>query len=126
MKTTLKKAALYIFALFFIAAGINHFVNPAFYLPLIPPYFPFPETINIVSGVLEIVAGGLLLFPTYRAWGGWLIVAMMLAFIPSHVYFIQMGNCIPDGLCVPAWVGWARLLVIHPLLIYAGFTATKG
>ena len=126
MKNTLKKAALYIFALFFIVAGVNHFINPAFYLPLIPPYFPFPAIINIVSGVLEIIAGGLLFLPQYRRWGGWLIVAMMIAFIPSHVYFIQMGNCVPGGLCVPAWVGWARLLVIHPLLIFAGYVSREG
>ena len=44
-------------ALFYVVAGLNHFVNPAFYLPLIPPYFPYHTLINVSSGVIEILLG---------------------------------------------------------------------
>ena len=33
------------------------------------------------------------------------------------IYFININSCIPKGLCVPQWVGWVRLIVIHPILI---------
>jgi len=33
-----KVAMKYLLAVFFIAAGMNHFANPDFYLKIIPPY----------------------------------------------------------------------------------------
>ncbi|WP_250630105.1 DoxX family protein [Rhodoflexus caldus] len=104
-------------AAFFALAGLNHFVMPEFYLPLIPDYLPFPDRINVMAGVAEVVLGVGLLIAPLRQWAAWGIVALLVAFIPSHVYFIQIGSCVAGGLCVPPWVAWVRLLVIHPLLI---------
>lgn len=111
------KAITYILGAFFIIAGSNHFVNPEFYLPLIPPYIPFPSVVNSVSGILEILLGAGLFLPKWRTFSAWGIIVLLWLFIPSHVYFIQIGSCIPEGLCVPPWVGWLRLIIIHPLLI---------
>lgn len=121
----MKTFGKYLFGLFFITAGANHFISPSFYLPLIPPYFPYPEAINLLSGVAEILLGILLLLPRFQKWAGYGIVLLMLAFIPAHVYFIQIGNCIEGGLCVAAWIGWVRLVVIHPLLIGLGYYFSK-
>lgn len=103
---------------FYAFAGFNHFFDPKFYYDLIPPYLPFPEFINTFSGVIEIVFAVMHLFDRYRKLGSQLIIAMLIAFIPSHVYFIEIGSCIDGGLCVDAWIGWVRLVVIHPILIY--------
>ncbi len=105
--------------LFFIAAGLNHFLTPGFYLPLIPPAFPFPEFINIASGILEIAGGIGYLATRHRKMSGYLLVMLMILFIPSHVYFVREGSCIENALCVPDWVGWARLVFIHPLIIWS-------
>jgi uncharacterized membrane protein len=104
-------------ALFYLAAGVNHFWHPEFYLPLIPPYFPWPEAINILSGIAEIILALGLFSPRLRPYAAWGIIALLVAFIPSHVYFVQIDGCIPDGLCTPLWVAWLRLLLIHPLLM---------
>lgn len=104
-------------AAFYFLAGINHFRDPDFYLPLIPDYFVFKEEINALSGLIEVVFGVLLCFESTRKMAAYGIVMMLAAFIPSHVYFIQIGSCVENGLCVPEWVGWARLLIIHPILI---------
>lgn len=107
----------WIFIIFMIIAGVNHFVNPDFYLPLIPDYLPHPIEINIVSGILEIVLALMLINPKLRQHAAWGIILLLMLFIPSHVYFIQIGACIPEGLCTPLWVAWFRLIVIHPLLL---------
>jgi uncharacterized membrane protein len=104
-------------AAFYFFAGVNHFINPAFYLPLIPPYFPYPDAINWISGIAEMALAIGLLVPVTRMAASYLIIAMLVAFIPSHVYFIQVGGCIAGGLCAPEWVGWFRLLIVHPMLI---------
>lgn len=114
----IRKLGFYALAAFYLLAGINHFIDPDFYYGLIPPWLPWPVTINVLSGVAEIVLAIGLLLPATRKLSAWLIVLMLLAFIPSHVYFIQIGSCVEGGLCTPAVVGWVRLVVIHPLLIW--------
>ena len=122
----MKRVSLIIQAIFYLFAGINHFIDPEFYLPLIPPYFILPEVINVLAGIIEIGLGiGLLLQPMRKIASN-LIIVMLVAFIPSHVYFIQIGSCIPDGLCVPEWIGWIRLIVIHPLLIWWAWSVRKS
>ncbi|MFS4415104.1 MauE/DoxX family redox-associated membrane protein [Maribacter sp. 2307ULW6-5] len=115
----------YLLSGFMLFAGANHFMDPGFYLPLIPPYLPFPDLINVVSGALEILFGGMLLFPKLRPWGAYGIVGLLVLFIPSHVHFIAIDACVPDGLCTPIWVAWARLVVVHPLLLWWAWAMRK-
>jgi uncharacterized membrane protein len=112
-----KKISLILQSLFYMAAGLNHFVNPGFYLDLIPPYFPFKEIINHASGVVEMLLGTALFITATRRFAAWALIIMLVAFIPSHVYFIQIGGCVEGGLCTGLEVAWIRLLLIHPLLI---------
>lgn len=121
----MKKLLRYLLSLFFVFAGVNHFVNPEFYLPLIPPYFPYPDAINLVSGIIEIGFGVGLLIRKVSKYAAWGIIALLVAFIPSHVYFIQIGSCVPDGLCVPELLGWLRLVLVHPILIGWAYFCTK-
>jgi uncharacterized membrane protein len=112
--------------IFYLTAGFNHFINPEFYLPLIPPFFNSPNIINILSGVAEIVlAIGILFYPS-RKYASYGIILMLLVFIPSHIYFIQLNSCIEEGLCVPEWIGWFRLLIIHPVLLLWAWLAGKS
>ena len=119
-----RKISLYIQSAFYVFAGSNHFINPDFYLDLIPAYLPFHEGINWIAGIAEVLLGVGLLFQLTRTWSSYGIMAMLVAFIPSHIYFVQIGSC-TDELCVPAWVGWFRLLAIHPLLLYWAWTHRK-
>lgn len=102
---------------FYLFAGCYHFINPDFYYGLIPDYLPYPKLINYGSGTLEILLAIGILIPKYRKIAVTGIILLLILFIPSHVYFIQQGSCIEGGLCVPKWLGWMRLLVIHPILI---------
>lgn len=112
-------------AAFFALAGLNHFIMQEFYLPLIPDYLPSPDQINLMAGIIEVMLGIGLLIAPIRQWAAWGIIALLIAFIPSHVYFIQIGSCVEGGLCVPSWVAWVRLLLIHPLLIGWAWYARK-
>lgn len=112
-------------ATFYVVAGVNHFIDPEFYYDLIPDYLPFPDVINTLSGLAEIVLGLGILFKKSRRVSGYLIVIMLIGFIPAHVYFLQIGSCVEGGLCVPEWISWLRLLVIHPLLIWWAFSVSR-
>ncbi|SCY06348.1 Uncharacterized membrane protein [Nonlabens sp. Hel1_33_55] len=112
-----KKISLILFIIFYGFAGINHFLNPETYEQLIPNWLGDSAIINLVAGVVEIAVAILAIFKPTRKWAGYLTIAMLLAFIISHVYYIQLGHCAGD-LCLDPWIGWIRLVVIHPLLIY--------
>jgi len=117
MAINLKKTATFLLGIFFILAGINHFVMPEFYHPLIPDYFPFPVFINYASGIIEILLGLGVLITRSRYYAALGIVVLMVFFIPSHIHFIIIGSCVEDGLCLHPAIAWIRLVVIHPLLI---------
>ena len=53
----LKTGLKWLMALIYIALGINHFVNPGFYLRIMPDFIPAHEFMVAASGVAEIVLG---------------------------------------------------------------------
>lgn len=120
-----KNLSTTLLAAFYGIAGLYHFINNEFYLGLIPDYIPKPIIINYVVGLVELLLGLLVLLPKYRRMACCAIMVLLVVVIPSHVYFIQIGSCVPDGLRVPNWVSWSRLIVIHPLLIYWAYAVSK-
>lgn len=121
----IKTLGRYLMAGFYLFGGVNHFLTPQFYLPLIPDYLPEPVLLNIFAGGAAIVLAIGLLVPKYQKFAAWGVIALLVAFIPVHIYFIEMGSCIPDVLCTSELLGWVRLLLIHPLLIGWSWIYTK-
>jgi len=52
-----KSISKYVLAIFMMGAGTMHFVNPDFFLKIVPPYLPLHEELVLVSGVCEILLG---------------------------------------------------------------------
>lgn len=76
----------------YAAAGVNHFVNPKFYLRIIPPYLPWHKMINYLSGLAEVVLGVGMFIPTYRSFAAWGIIALLIAVFPANLYMYQKGH----------------------------------
>lgn len=112
-----KKVSLISAIIFFFVGGVNHFISPNFYEPLIPPYFTYISAINLLAGVAEILGALGLAIKKLRMSASYGLILLMIAFIPSHIYFIQIDSCVAEGLCVSEWIAWIRLLIIHPLII---------
>jgi uncharacterized membrane protein len=94
-------------AVFFIAAGANHFRSPETYFGMMPPWLPWPVGLNLISGAAEILGGlGLLVPATRRFAGGGLIVFLAVVF-PANVHVAFMGH-MPGFHFSPA-VLWLRL-----------------
>jgi len=111
-------------ALLYIAAGANHFVNPSVYLKLIPPYLPDHAALNYAAGLAEIIGGVLLCFPVTRSFAAWGLIAMLIAFLPAHIYMIQQAP-IPMGIfTITPFIAWVRM-PLQLLLIYWAYGFTK-
>src|SRR5690348_7834301 len=67
-------------------AGVMHFVKPDFFDPIVPDWMPgSPRTTTYVSGVVELVAAGLVAHPRTRRFGGWFAFLTFLGVYPANV-----------------------------------------
>lgn len=117
----LKTMSLWLQALAYMGAGVNHFINAASYITMIPPYFPFKPELNILVGVIEILLGGLLLiWKKQRKLVAGAIILFLIAVIPTHIYHIQMNGNIPgSSFVMPLWGAWLRMAIQFLLMGWA-------
>jgi uncharacterized membrane protein len=118
---TAKKISLVLLVIGYIAAGINHFRIPAFYMGIIPDYLPYHQIINTLAGIFEIAFGLLLIFPKTRAVAAWGIIVLLILFLPVHIAMLN-GHTQLNGTSVkPIWA-WARLFFQPVLILWAYFS----
>lgn len=85
----MKRISLILMSLLYISAGIYHFINPTFYLKIMPDYIPSHLMMIYLSGAIEIILGIALLLKKFQKTAGWLIILMLIVFIPVHIKMIQ-------------------------------------
>jgi uncharacterized membrane protein len=113
-----KKISLILLIIGYIAAGINHFRIPAFYISIIPSYLPYPQILNTLAGLFEIAFGLMLIFAPTRKLAAWGIVLMLIAFLPVHIAMLGGHTQVDDMQVKPVWA-WARLFFQPVLILWA-------
>ena len=93
--TTIKTISQFVLAIFMVGAGVMHFVNPGFFLKIMPPYLPLHKELVLVSGVFEVLLGVLLLVPACSRWAAWGIIALLIAVFPANPHVFQNQELIP-------------------------------
>ena len=111
-----------IFAVFFIAAGFNHFIDPAFYLRIVPPYLPWPQMLVVVSGMAEIVLGVGLLIPRLSRLAAWGLIGLLIAVFPANIHMAMHPELYPT---IPESLLWLRLPLQGLLIIWAYWYTRK-
>ena len=106
----------YLFAVFFILAGFNHFINTAFYLRIMPPYLPWHLLLVYLSGIIEIVLGILLLIPKFTRMAAWGMIALLVAVFPANIHMAVNHELYPEYSVTPLWI---RLLLQFVLIAWA-------
>ena len=101
-----RKLALLAFSSFFITVGIDHFINPDFYLAIMPPMLPLHLEAVYVSGFFEILGGLGLLLSRFRKISGWGLLALLIAVYPANIYMAITPNAFPD---IPVYMLYFRL-----------------
>ena len=103
------KIFLCIYALFYIAAGFNHFLSTQGYYAIMPEWLPAHKFLIYLSGISEITFGVLLLFKRTRKLAAWLIILMLLAFMPAHIYMIQKAPFMLKSIEITPLIAWIRI-----------------
>jgi uncharacterized membrane protein len=83
-------------AAFFINVGVDHFLNPDFYLSIMPPAFPLHSEAVYISGFFEVLGGVCVLIPRLRKIAGWGLVALLVAVYPANIYMAITPEAFPD------------------------------
>ncbi|RDC56083.1 DoxX family membrane protein [Pedobacter chinensis] len=103
------KIFLWIYALFYVLAGCNHFVSTKVYYAIMPGWLPAHEFLIYLSGAFEIILGILLIFSKTRKLASLLIILMLIAFIPVHVYMVEIAPFILGKIYITPFIAWMRL-----------------
>lgn len=103
-----------------IAIGVLHFVDPAPFVSIMPPWIPWHLAMVLISGAIEIALGVGVLVPRTRALSGWGLVALYVAVFPANVHMAVAGIT-PAGMeaPVPPWAAWGRLPLQAVLIAWA-------
>lgn len=118
----LKTLSRYLFGALFVAAGVNHFANPSFYIRIMPPYLPWHLELVYASGVAEAGLGVLLLFRRWAVWAGWGLIGLLVAVFPANLHMALHAELFPT---LPELGLWLRLPLQGVLIAWA-YWYTRG
>ena len=111
----------WLLGVFFVVAGIGHFIAPRFYLAIMPPALPWPLALIYISGVAEILGGLGVLTPATRKLAGWGLIVLLVAVFPANIYAALHGMG-----SIPSWVLWARLPLQIVFIAWVYWTSLRS
>ncbi len=109
-------------SLFFLGAGVNHFLMPRAYEQIVPPRWQGEATRLVRSSGVAEIAGGLgVLIPSTRRAAGAGLVVLLAAVFPANLYMARAPERFRG---VPRWALYARL-PLQPLMMWWTWRATR-
>jgi len=104
-----KSVALYLSVIGYIYVGLLHFIQPDFFLKIMPPYLPYHLPLVYASGFIEITLGFCLLFKKIRFFTAWGLILLLIAVYPANIYLaFNETPQIALGIS-PFMASWVRL-----------------
>lgn len=103
----------------FVLAGMNHFLQPRFYLAMMPDYLPAHRTLVAASGYAEIGLGALAFVSRARQLTRWGLIALLIAVFPANLHMalhserfsrvspVLLWLRLPLQALLIIWVWWA-------------------
>lgn len=111
-----------VLGIFVTIAGVAHFVTPAFFDEIVPPWLPPGERFwTYTSGVAELVVGPMLLVRRTRRAGGWAAIVLFVAVYPANLYMAWDWR---DRPLSEKFVAWARL-PLQFVLVWLAWQVTR-
>jgi len=101
---------------FYIVAGVNHFINPVFYVNIMPPYVPWHRLFVDLTGILEVAFGIAILAPRYTRIAAWGLIFLLTAIFPANVHMATHQELYTD---VSPTLLWIRLPLQGILIAWA-------
>ena len=116
-----KTIALLGLAAFFINVGVDHFINPDFYVDIMPDYLPLHLEAVYISGFFEVLGGVCVLIPRLRSAAGWGLVALLVVVYPANIHMALNPELFPE---IAVSLLYIRL-VFQFIFVYWAYSATR-
>lgn len=82
----IKLITIYSLGLLYSAVGVKHFLDPDFFLAIMPDYLPWHLELVYLSGFFEILFGVGLMLKSTRKYAAYGIIALLFAVFPANIY----------------------------------------
>ena len=73
---------------FYVYIGIKHFIDPNYFLGIMPPYLSWHLELVYLSGFFEVVLG-LGLLTKYRKYAALGLILLLIAVFPANIHLIM-------------------------------------
>lgn len=116
-------------AIFWLFAGVMHFVRPRTYEAIVPDYAPMTaEQAVRWSGYAELAAGALVIPAATRRFGRWWILGLLTAVFPANIHMAMDPQAVAvrgvPADRMPRWLLFSRL-PLQPLAALWAWRATE-
>jgi uncharacterized membrane protein len=91
----LKYVGLTVVFIWFAIGGAYHFINPDFFVRIVPPYVPWPLAAVYVSGVFELAGAVGIVHPKWRSRAGIGLFVLTLCVTPANVHMWMNPELFP-------------------------------
>ncbi len=104
-----KILTIFVMSFFYIYVGIRHFMEPEWFVQIMPPFLPYHFELVYLSGFFEILFGIMLLFKRTRALACFLIILLLVAVYPANIY-LAFNEVPQQALGISSFMAsWVRL-----------------
>ena len=106
MRINLKFITILAMSCFYMNVGVKHFIEPEWFLQIMPPNFPHHFQAVYWSGFFELLFGFLLINPKTRFIAGWGIIFVMITVFPANLYLAVNDGAVMG---ISKELAWGRL-----------------
>jgi len=105
----LKNISIFIMSFFYVRVGVKHFIDPAWFIQIMPPYLPWHHQLVYLSGLFEIVLGFMLIIPKTRQIAADGLILLLIAVYPANLY-LALNQLPQDMMGISSFAAsWVRL-----------------
>ena len=113
-----KLFTIYILSILYIVIGVKHFLDPVFFMSIMPPMIPLHRELVYLSGFFEIILGCMLLFPKTRLYASYALILLLIFVFPANIY-LYLSETPREILGVSKHQALIRMPFQLPLIIIA-------
>ncbi len=85
----LKFLTIYLMSAAYTYVGVRHFIDPDFFLAIMPNYFSFHLEFVYLTGVAEIILGILLFFKKTRKIASYGLIILLISVFPANIKLVD-------------------------------------
>ncbi len=85
----IKLFTIYFMSIAYTYVGIRHFIDPDFFLAIMPNYFSLHLFFVYLTGLMEVVFGVLLVFKKTRKIAAYGLIVLLVIVFPANIHLVH-------------------------------------